>query len=92
MNSSNASVENKGTLVRPDRPLYSVLYNLANCYNDSAEIVLPAITTTKIAEFIAPVIMCRSFAIELLLKFFIAIKYPEAKSITDLGKRGVGVR
>ena len=33
--------------------------------------------------------MCRSFAIELLLKFFLVIEHPEAKTLAELKARGV---
>ncbi|GGD04534.1 hypothetical protein GCM10007418_24520 [Halopseudomonas salina] len=87
MNRSGTGEESsRGTLVRPSKPLYKTLYDLANCYNESAEIILSTIITTKATEFIAPAIMCRSFAIELLLKFFIAIEKPAARSKSDLGE------
>lgn len=61
------------------RALYSALFNMANAYNQAAESALASIASTGNADFAGPAIMCRSFAIELLLKFFIAAKHPGKK-------------
>jgi len=74
------------------RPLHRVLFNLADCYNQSAELALSSIPRTGNADFSAPAIMCRSFAIELLLKFFIAADHPSAKTKADLDSLGVSLR
>jgi hypothetical protein len=73
------------------RPLHRVLFNLADCYNQSAEMALSRITTSGNADFAAPAIMCRSFAVELLLKFFIVVEHPMAKSKAELEALGVNV-
>lgn len=44
------------------------------------------------ADFAAPSIMCQSFAVELLLKFFIAIDHPNARSIDELKSAGAKLR
>ena len=48
--------------------------------------------TSKDADFIAPAIMCQSFAVELLLKFFLVVDHPAAKSVDDLKTAGVNLR
>lgn len=74
------------------RSLHRVLFNLANCYNQSAEMALSRIDRDKNADFAAPAIMCRSFAIELLLKFFIFVEHPAAKSKADLDALEINLR
>lgn len=56
---------------KPPRPLYRTLFNLAECYNQSAEITITQIKVKNNADYAAPAIMSRSFSVELLLKFFI---------------------
>lgn len=72
------------------RALHRVLFNLADCYNQSAQIALSNISGN--ADFAAPAIMCRSFAIELLLKFFIVVGYPKTQSKADLDALEVNLR
>ena len=73
------------------RPLHRVLFNLADCYNQAAELSLGKLSTTGNADFAAPAIMCRSFSIELLLKFFIAARHPGASSKSDLDALGINL-
>lgn len=74
------------------RALHRVLFNLADCYNQTAEMALSDISSTGNADYAAPAIMCRSFAIELLLKFFIVVEHPLAKSKAELDSLGVNLR
>lgn len=76
----------------PPRPLHRVLFNLAECYNRSSEQSLANIQATNNADFAAPAIMCKSFAIELLLKFFIVADYPSAFSKADVDAANVNLR
>jgi hypothetical protein len=73
--------------VKP-RGLDGTLFNLAKSYHEVAELALAQISKTKNADFAAPALMCRSFAIELLLKYFIAVDHPGKKK-TDLDAIGV---
>jgi len=73
------------------RPLYSTLFNMANAYNQAAESALASITSANNADFAGPAIMCQSFAIELLLKFFIAAQHPE-KQYKELKAVGINLR
>lgn len=73
------------------RAFYSALFNMANAYNQAAESALASIASTGNADFAGPAIMCRSFAIELLLKFFIAAKHP-SKKFKELKAAGISLR
>lgn len=73
------------------RPFYKVLFGMANTYNQVGQMSFDQITIAKNAEFAGPAIMCQSFAIELLLKFFIATRYPD-KSFKQLRAAGVDLR
>ncbi|RFA26238.1 hypothetical protein CAI21_17310 [Alkalilimnicola ehrlichii] len=73
------------------RTLYSALFNMANAYNQAAESAWRSIESTGNADFAGPAIMCRSFAIELLLKFFIAAQSPD-KRFKELKAAGVNLR
>jgi len=57
------------------RPLYRVIFSMAEAYNNTSKIAFDNIGILKNADFAAPAIMCQSFMIELLLKFFIITKY-----------------
>jgi hypothetical protein len=72
------------------RPLHRVLFNLADCYNQTAALAMSHGSSKANADFSAPAIMCRSFAIELLLKFFIAAAHP-TKSKTELASLKVSL-
>ena len=69
---------------QPARSLRSTLFNIAHAYARAAGNTRGVLESTKDADFAAPAIMCLSFAVELLLKFFIAIDHPTAKTINDL--------
>jgi hypothetical protein len=48
--------------------------------------------TSADADFAAPAIMCQSFAVELLLKFFLATDHPSSPTVKDLTAAGVRLR
>lgn len=73
------------------RTFYSALFNMANAYNQAAELSLNSMARTNNADFAGPAIMCRSFAIELLLKFFIAVQHPD-KKFKELKAAGISLR
>ncbi len=73
----------------PKRSLRSTLFNLAHAYARAADTSWNSFGESKNADFAAPAIMCQSFAIELLLKFFLAIDHPQAKTIDELKAAGV---
>jgi len=74
------------------RALHRTLFKLADCYNQVATLSLDRLVATKDADFAAPAILCRSFAIELLLKFFVVVRFPEAKHYSDLCRLGVDLQ
>lgn len=74
------------------RQLHRVLFNLADCYNQSADLASASIQSTGNADFAAPMIMCKSFAIELLLKFFIVADYPASFSKADIDAANANLR
>lgn len=74
------------------RTLNSALFNIAHAYARSGDMASTAIIQTKDADFSAPAIMCKSFAIELLLKFFLVIPYPTAQTKADIDAVGVDLR
>ena len=76
----------------PKRSLRSTLFNVAHAYARAANYSLQAIGAEKDADFAAPAIMCQSFAIELLLKFFLAIDHPNASTTDQLKAAGVKLK
>lgn len=70
---------------KPRNVLTGIL-NIADCYNQAAELSLKHIEHTNNADFAAPALMCRSFAIELLLKllFFSENTPPGIETAEDL--------
>ncbi|HEY6896495.1 MAG TPA: hypothetical protein VI279_04480 [Rhodocyclaceae bacterium] len=77
---------------QPARPLRSTLFNFAHAYVRSADNAWATLESTNDADFIAPAIMCQSFAVELLLKFFLAIDHPTARTIDDLKNAGAKLK
>lgn len=71
------------------RSLNSVLFNLAHAYARASDKSWSAIFSENDADFMAPAIMCQSFAVELLLKFFIIIDHPDAQTKADLDALGI---
>lgn len=76
----------------PTRSLRSTLFNIAHAYACAAETSWRQMAETGNPDFAAPSIMCQSFAVELLLKFFIAIDHPNAKTIDELKSTGAKLR
>jgi hypothetical protein len=74
------------------RQLHRVLFYLADCYNQSSEQAFASIQSNRNAYFAAPAIMCKSFAIELLLKFFIVTDYPASFSKADFDAANIDLR
>lgn len=73
------------------RYAYSTIFNFAESYNQTAEMALARMNLTTNADFIAPAIMCRSFAVELLLKFYLVIDYPLVKNASELEPHGISL-
>ena len=71
------------------RSLNSALFNIAHSYARAGDMATSAIFSANDADFAAPAIMCKSFAIELLLKFFLVIPYPTAQTKADIDTLGV---
>lgn len=76
----------------PGRSLESTLFNLAHAYARTSDTAWSSIWSSHDADFAAPAIMCQSFAIELLLKFFLAIDHPSAATVADLERAGVKLK
>jgi len=76
----------------PKRSLRSTLFNLGHAYARAADTSWNSLNSSKDVDFAAPAIMCQSFAIELLLKFFLALDHPLANTIDDLKAAGVKLR
>lgn len=76
----------------PPRSLESTLFNLAHAYARAANTSWESIGATGDADFAAPAIMCQSFAIELLLKFFLAIDHPLVTTVEELKNTGVKLK
>lgn len=70
------------------RSLNSALFNIAHAYSRAGD-DMASLAHLQDADFAAPAIMCKSFAIELLLKFFLVIPHPTAQTTADLGAFGV---
>jgi phospholipase/lecithinase/hemolysin len=77
---------------QPARSLRSTLFNIAHAYARSADNNWATLESTQDPDFAAPAIMCQSFAVELLLKFFLAIDHPTAKTIDELKNAGAQLR
>jgi hypothetical protein len=77
---------------QPPRPLRSTLFNIAHAYARAADRSWHEMDAKRDADFAAPSIMCQSFAVELLLKFFIAIDHPAARTIDELKGTGAKLR
>ena len=76
----------------PPRSLESTLFNLAHAYAIAADASRKTGEQTGNTDLTAPAIMCESFAIELLLKFFLAIDHPTATTVEALKAAGVKLK
>jgi hypothetical protein len=76
----------------PKRSLESTLFNIAHAYARAAAASWNSLVSTNDADFAAPAIMCQSFAIELLLKFFLAVDHPSAATAQELKSAGVTLK
>ena len=75
-----------------NRSFDSTLFNIAHSYARAGEMAASSIFSLNDADFAAPAIMCKSFAIELLLKFFMVVTHPGVRSYADLKMLGVDLR
>ena len=73
------------------RSLESTLFDLALAYSLAADASRTIGASTRNADLAAPAIMCQSFAIELLLKFFLAIDHFTAATTDELTNAGVNL-
>lgn len=74
------------------RLLHRSIFNLADAYNQAAHLALEKGQKIGNPDYAAPMIMCQSFAIELLLKFFVVVDHPPDKKATDLTAAGIKLR
>lgn len=85
--------EKESYILIPDtKPLYLDLYNLGCAYANSAELVDDYSNKSKKILYKFPVVVSRSFALELLLKFFIVLDIPGIKNKSDFKAHGVSFR
>ena len=73
----------------PKRAFQSTLFNLAHAYARISDRSWQTMESERNSDIAGPAIMCQSFAIELLLKFFLAVDHAEAASADDLKKNGI---
>ena len=76
----------------PKRSLQSTLFNMAHAYAQAADASWSNLGATRNADFAAPAIMCQSFTVELLLKFFLAVDHPAATTTDELKSAGVKLK
>jgi hypothetical protein len=91
MTMSQEQIE-KMIAAHPKRSLQSTLFNIAHAYSRSAQATWELMASSKDADFAAPAIMCDSFTVELLLKFFLAVDHPAAESTDDLKNAGIKLK
>lgn len=65
---------------------------MAHSYSRAGNGAWSALEKSKDADFAAPAIICDTFAVELLLKFFIAADHPDCSTYRALEKKGVKLR
>lgn len=73
----------------PPRSFQSALFNMAHAYAQAADVIYSKGASTGNRDFAGPAIMCQAFAVELLLKFFLATDHPNATGVEDLKAAGV---
>jgi hypothetical protein len=69
---------------REKRPMYQVLFHQATSYGNSAKLLSELVLASNNPDFIAPVLMCKAFAVELLLKFFLVVDHRKIFTRKDL--------
>jgi hypothetical protein len=89
---TGGQISEKALASCPPRSLASNFFNLANAYAMAANASRNTGQQTGNADMAAPAIMCETFAVELLLKFFLAIDHPTAMTADALKKVGVKLK
>lgn len=74
------------------RTVNSALFNLAHAYARAADDAWKRLSASGDADFAGPAIMCQSFAIELLLKFFSVAEHPNAAMESTFGRLEMDLR
>ena len=77
---------------RQRRPLNRMLFMLAKNYADSAKILEDRVQEIKNPDPAPVIIMCLSFAIELLLKCLLIVDKDEIRTVRDMEKAGINRR
>jgi hypothetical protein len=75
---------------RAKSPMYQVLFRQATSYGNSAKLLSELVLVSNNPDFIAPVLMCKVFAVELLLKFFLVVDYRKIVTVQDLARKTTG--
>jgi len=73
----------------PPRSLRKTVFGLALAYSQTASSAMNGMAESGNADFAGPAIVCQSFAIELLLKFFIINDQPHGETYQQLIERGM---
>lgn len=80
----------KNLLIIPgDVPMYKDMFHIAATYNKSAKLIIQHSEKQEDVAFMFPSIVCQTFAIELLLKFFILVEHSNILCRDDLKKYGL---
>lgn len=69
--------------------MYLIMYSIANAYGCSGNLVESHGVARDEIAFTFPATVCQAFAIELLLKFFLVVDFPEICGKKDLRKHNV---
>jgi hypothetical protein len=77
---------------RAESPMYKVLFRQATSYGSSAKLLSELVLVSNNPDFVAPVLMCKVFAVELLLKFFLVVDYRKIYSRKDLETHHISFR
>lgn len=72
IDASTKAILDEALATSTPRDALIAMLNVADSYNQAAQLSLNHIEITSNADFLAPALMCRSFAIELLLKLLIS--------------------
>lgn len=76
-------------VIQDETPMYVTMYSIACAYAHSGSLVESFGIKREEIAFTFPAAVCQSFAIELFLKFFFVVDFPEIHSRNDLKKHNV---
>ena len=80
-------------IVQDDKtPMYETMYSMACVYAHSSKLINSQVENKEGIGFISPSALCQTFSIELFLKFYLVIDYPEIYCKDDFLKHEVNIR